>query len=142
MFRSLSLHLLVSCPILSDFTTQFLDISKCGKYLKDNCDPKCFLELTSLVECHHTLTLQKSKKKNSASSKKYFPSCPMNLHWLTTEHINLARSDMKKLLLRQVKMTKAQKIQFCRKPSIPLLMEPPINYKYKTSLQSEIFIMQ
>lgn len=52
---------------------------------------------------------------------------------------------MKKLLLRQaivVEMVKAQKIQICRKPSIPLLIEPPVNYKYKTSLQSEIFSMQ
>lgn len=134
--RGLSLPLPVSCPIPSDFTSQFLDISKCGKYLQDNYDPKCFLELNSLVEYHHTLILQKSKrKKNSAF--------PINIclivqwsytYWLTTEHINPDRSAKKKLLLRQVKMAKAQKIQIRRTPSIPLLMEPPINYKYKTSL--------
>lgn len=78
----LSLPLHVSCPITSDFTSQFLDISKCGKYLKDNYDPRCFLELNSVVEYHCTVILKKSKKKELSSSNKYLPCCPMNLHIL------------------------------------------------------------
>lgn len=65
----------------------------------------------------------------------------MNLHLLADHRAHQSCQVSREKLLRQVKMAKAQKIQICRKPSIPLLMEPPINYKYKTSLESEIFSM-
>lgn len=41
-----------------------------------------------------------------------------------------------------VEKVKGQGTQTLRNAAIPLLMEPPINYAYKTSLQLEIFSVQ